>query len=106
MYQPPAPSLREVEPFLIRHRWLGALLAGSALTVAGLGIAALSRPLGRVLFWPVMGLARLAGPGYNIGTPEQPLYEATPVDLLAIALGFLLTLLCHVHSRGGRESRA
>jgi hypothetical protein len=42
---------------------------------------------GYVLFWPVTAITYLVGPGPNIGTPEKPIQEGTPVQLFAIAVG-------------------
>jgi hypothetical protein len=50
----------------------------------------------RVAFWPVTLLIKGAGTGPNIGTPERPNYEWTPVHLLALGLGLALSWLFYV----------
>ena len=64
------------------------LLAGSfAADTAG------HSSLARALFWH-NGLLQSATPLHNIGTPEQPVYEGTPlhfvVFVLSVPVGFLI----------------
>jgi hypothetical protein len=41
--------------------------------------------------WPVAALVYLSGPGPNLGTPEKPIHEGTPVQLFAAAIGIGVT---------------
>jgi hypothetical protein len=41
--------------------------------------------------WPVAALVYLSGPGPNIGTPEKPIHEGTPVQLFAAVIGIGFT---------------
>src|SRR5829696_6544139 len=77
--------------FLLRHPWLGAFLVGTAATLLAIALAAMAPGVGVVTSWPLFILMEWAGPGYNIGAPERPLYEGTPIHLIAMALGLLLT---------------
>ncbi len=40
-----------------------------------------------ILFWPIPLCLKLSGPGLNIGTPDKPFIEATPLQLFAIDAG-------------------
>ena len=44
-----------------------------------------------VVFWPVFVCVSLSGPGVNIGTPERPFYEGTPLQFIAADVGMSLT---------------
>jgi len=46
-----------------------------------------------VVFWPVFVCVSLSGPGVNIGTPEKPFYEGTPLQFIAGDVGMDLTWL-------------
>jgi hypothetical protein len=83
-------------PFLLRHPWLGSLLLGAGATPLAIALAALAPWLGVVTAWPLLILMEWAGPGYNIGRPEQPFYEGTPIHLMAITLGLLFTWLSYI----------
>jgi hypothetical protein len=48
-----------------------------------------SRKVSRVLVWQAALLVD-AVPAHNIGTPEKPFYEGTPLHLFAFGLGVLL----------------
>jgi hypothetical protein len=64
--------------------------------------------LSRILFWHNTLIQKAIG-GYNIGTPEEPVIEGTPVNLVAflasIPLGFLIygaiayVVLCLIRRR-------
>jgi hypothetical protein len=74
------------------RRWVRILLAvviGVFVTIVTAAIAsALSSESAReVLFWPNTVLQYLV-PAPNIGTPDHPLYEATPLNFLAFAASF------------------
>lgn len=49
-----------------------------------------------VLFWPMMLVVKLFGSfaaPVDIGPPDAPVYEATPIHLFIAAIGFVLCLL-------------
>ena len=83
-------------PFLLRHPWLGSLLLGTGATPVALALAALAPWVGAITAWPLLILMEWAGPGHNIGTPEQPFHEGTPIHLMAISLGLLLTWFFYI----------
>jgi hypothetical protein len=97
MYRAPAKRITSSGGFWLRHAWISAFLLGTAATPAAAGLAvSLPAPIGMVLIWPLHGLAIWAGPGLNIGTPERPFYEGTPIHLMAWTLGAGLTWLLYV----------
>ena len=49
-------------------------------------------PPGQVLLWPLW-LLLAALPCFNMGTPDQPLCEGTPIHLAAAAVGLALTVV-------------
>jgi hypothetical protein len=74
------------------RRWsriLVAIVIGVFVTfVTGAVASALSSESAReVLFWPNTVLQRLV-PASNIGTPDRPLYEGTPLNFLAFVVSF------------------
>ena len=77
---------------LIRHdmkRWLLAVLCGSLMTVVLTVIAFsdnTSRKTAGILLWQVTLLAQ-GIPHGNIGTPEHPVYEGSPLDLVPVFVG-------------------
>jgi hypothetical protein len=64
------------------------------MVVADPRVTAVLMPL-----WIPLGL--WAGPGLNIGTEERPLYEATPVHLIAGVTGVLLSVVVYVGAAYG-----
>jgi hypothetical protein len=97
MVRAPAGSATFGEPLVQRHPWLAALLLGTVVTPAAVILAVPApRPLDVLLAWPLVLLDRLVGPGRNIGTVEEPLYESTPLHLVALLAGILLTWLSYV----------
>jgi hypothetical protein len=70
------------------YRLLVCLFWGVVIT-ATLTIAVFVFDAPAILLWQV-GLLVTALPPHNIGTPEQPFYEGTPVQLIAIPLGILI----------------
>ena len=89
------------KPFLLRHPWIGALALGTAATVVALVLAMLKpRGLGLVLGWPLLVLMDWIGPGYNVGTAEEPFYEGTPVHVIGMLLEVgLVWLYCLLLAR-------
>ena len=49
-----------------------------------------------IFFWPVAICLRLSGPGVNIGTPEKPLCEGTPLQLFASDVGVGVSWIFYV----------
>jgi hypothetical protein len=97
MYRVPANKVAFEEPFLLRHPWLAALLLGTVATPAAVILAVPApRPLDAVLAWPLVLVDSWVGPGLNIGTAEEPIYEGTPVRLLALVIGIVLTWLFYI----------
>ena len=83
---------------IMRKRILLALLVGLILTAGLLGLAFVAADAGldalaRGLLWPNTLLQSLAPLG-NVGTPERPIYEGTPLNFLAffasIPLAFVI----------------
>ena len=78
--------------------WGRALLAGGALWLVAVIICMNVNDdrLTTVLMplWAPLGL--LAGPGFNIGTADNPLYEATPVQAVAGLTGIGLSAIVYV----------
>jgi hypothetical protein len=70
------------------YRLLVCLFWAVVIT-ATLTIAVLIFDAPAILLWQV-GLLFSLVPAHNIGTPEQPFYEGTPIHLLAIPAGILL----------------
>lgn len=79
------------------NRWLISICCGVLLTVV---LTALSftvmvvsdgraRGVAKVILWQAAIVTSLV-PSHNIGTAEEPIYEATPVDLFLSLVGILL----------------
>lgn len=82
------------EPFLQEHPWLAALLLGTVATPAAVILAVPApRPLDAMLAWPLVLLDTWVGPGRTPDTAEQ---QDALVQLLALAIGVLLTWLFYV----------
>ena len=77
------------------HRFALSALIGIGVTLALLALAFLvdDKELARAIFWHNTMIQNAIG-GYNIGTPEMPVIEGTPMNLLAflasIPLGFVI----------------
>ncbi len=74
----------------MRHLWkslIGSLLLSTVLTVSAYGVGSVGLDkTARLLVWPGMMLQELV-PGVNIGTDSHPVYEATPIHIIAFFLG-------------------
>jgi hypothetical protein len=89
-----------------------ALAIGTVLRLALLGLAAAADSAGLAgladtLFWQ-NGLMQYFAPLQNIGTPERPIYEGTPINFLAflasIPLGIVIySLAAYVALQGFRR---
>ena len=96
MRAPPPKGVFE-EPSLLQHPWLAALLLGTVATPAAVILAVPApRPLDAVLAWPLVLVDTWVGPGLNIGTAEEPIYQGTPARLVALVFGIVLTWLFYV----------
>ena len=81
------------------RRWIRILLAiviGVFVTIitAAVASALSSEPAREVLFWPNTVLQSLL-PASNIGTPDRPLYEGTPLNFLAFIVSFPLAVVVY-----------
>jgi hypothetical protein len=87
----------EEEPLLQRHPWFSAVLLGTLATPAAVIIAVPApRPLDAVFALPLVLLDIWVRSGPNIGTPQQPVVEGTPIRLVALIVGIGLTWLFYV----------
>lgn len=86
----------------LRTKWLLVSVVGGVLIAVALffsdtlfdAVADVPGPLGavaNVVLWPVAACVYLSGPGPNIGTPEKPLHEWTPVQDFAVVIGIGLS---------------
>jgi hypothetical protein len=50
--------------------------------------------LTKFVLWPAILIGGLV-PSYNIGTPDEPFYEGTPVHWLAAHFGLVLSLILY-----------
>jgi hypothetical protein len=76
---------------------IGIGTAVTLLAVAGSYVAfhAGAESIGEILLWPNTLLQNLVPIVYglpNIGTPDHPLYEGTPVNILAFFISFPLAI--------------
>ena len=86
----------------MRTKWLLVSVVCGVLIAVALffsdtlfdAVADVPGPLGdvaHVVLWPVAVCVYLSGPGPNIGTPEKPLHEWTPVQDFAVVIGIGLS---------------
>jgi hypothetical protein len=66
------------------------VLAGAAQVASSYGLGTLAE----ILFWPNMLLQR-STPCYQIGTPQHPFCEGTPLVLMALFESFLLSVVVY-----------
>jgi hypothetical protein len=83
----------------MKKRLIPALLIGLLLTGGLFGLSLLAanaglESLARGLLWPNTLLQGLAPLG-NIGTPERPIYEGTPLNFLAFLASIPLGLVIY-----------
>ncbi len=69
-------------------RVVASIFIGSAITCVFVWLASRfnNTNLGKILLWPVPLIVN-AIPGLNVGTPENPIYEATPLHFLGYIAG-------------------
>src|SRR4249919_895700 len=94
-YEPPAASSRAVRELSVGF----ALTLGCLTTLLTYGAASLAGAAGlvllaRILAWPSSVLLSLVPP-LNIGTPENPIYEGTPLHMLAWLSGILVAFVLY-----------
>jgi len=86
----------------LKTKWLLVSVAGGLLIAVALffsdtlfdAVADVPAPLGaaaNVVLWPVAVCVHLSGPGPNIGTPQKPFHEWTPVQDFAVVIGIGLS---------------
>jgi hypothetical protein len=75
-----------------------AVILGGAAWLAGVGVCMyLNDQRVTTVLMPLWGpIVSLAGSGPNLGTPEQPMYEATPVHALAGLTGIVLSAVVYI----------
>ena len=78
------------------YRALLAVVLSTALTVGAFGLGQGAPGFARAAFWPAMLVVKAAGNGPNLGTPDQPAYEWTPVHEIAVGVGLILSWLVYV----------
>ena len=66
---------------------IGALLTAVTATAAYFASRSGSDRLSEIIYWPNTALQALM-PAPNIGTPGHPLYEGTPLNILAFFASF------------------
>jgi hypothetical protein len=85
-------------------KWLLISIGGGVLVTAGLfalpdtflnSAEDKTHPLAdrvvEAVFWPIAVCVYLSGPGVPIGPPEEHMYEATPVQVVAVVIGIGLS---------------
>jgi hypothetical protein len=79
-----------------RVRILVALAIGVFVTVATatVAFALQSESTREIVFWPNTALQYLV-PAPNIGTPDHPLYEGTPLNFFAFLLSFPFAVIVY-----------
>jgi len=86
----------------LKTKWLLVSVVGGLLIAVALffsdtlfdAVADVPAPLGaaaNVVLWPVAVCVHLSGPGPNIGTPQKPFHEWTPVQDFAVVIGIGLS---------------
>jgi hypothetical protein len=90
-------AAKGLEPGVTRlYRALLAVLVSTALTVGAFRLGQIAPDLAGAVLWPAMLLVKAAGNGLNLGTPDHPAYEWTPVHDIAVGLGLFLSGFVYV----------
>ena len=81
------------------RRWvriLVALAVGVFVTAASAAVASAlqSESAREIVFWPNTALQYLV-PAPNIGTPDHPLYEGTPLNFFAFLVSFPFAVIVY-----------
>jgi hypothetical protein len=79
---------------LHERRALLAFLIGAAPVLLAISQLRTHAAFTKFVLWPAILLVGLV-PRHNIGTADKPLYEGTPIHLLAASLGFVLSLILY-----------
>jgi prepilin signal peptidase PulO-like enzyme (type II secretory pathway) len=76
-----------------RHALLAFLIGVAPVLVAITQLR--NRPaFAKLILWPAVLIGSLV-PGHNIGTVDKPVYEGTPVNLLAGIIGIVLSAILY-----------
>jgi len=73
---------------------IGALVTAASAALAYFAHEAGAASISRALYWPNTLLQSLVSL-HNIGSPEQPLYEATPLNFVAFLASFPVSVLMY-----------
>ena len=73
---------------------IGVAITALTSTLSFFAFRAGSELTGEILYWPNT-LMQSFVPVHNIGTPEHPLYEGTPLNIAAFAASFPLAVLLY-----------
>jgi hypothetical protein len=73
---------------------IGALLTVGTATAAYVANRAGSDFASEILFWPNTVLQALV-PAHNMGTPDHPLYEGTPLNFFAFLASFPFAMVIY-----------
>jgi hypothetical protein len=73
---------------------IGIVITALTVTLSYLALRAGSELVSEILFWPNTVMQSLV-PIHNIGTPEQPFYEGTPLNIVAFMASFPLAVLLY-----------
>ena len=73
---------------------IGALVTAASAALAYFAHEAGAASISRALYWPNTLLQSLV-PLHNIGSPEQPVYEATPLNFVAFLASFPVSVLVY-----------
>ncbi len=78
------------------RRALASVILGLAVTALGLFVAYASdgSAVGRIFYWQGYCMEDLV-PAPNLGTPEHPLYEGTPIHIFAFFMGIPVGILLY-----------
>jgi hypothetical protein len=73
---------------------IGTLVTAVTAALSYFAFQAGAQLVSEVLFWPNTLMQSLV-PLHNIGTPEHPFYEGTPVNIAAFFVSFPLSILVY-----------
>jgi hypothetical protein len=73
---------------------IGTLVTAVTAAISYFTFQASAELVSEVLFWPNTLMQSLV-PLHNIGTPEDPFYEGTPVNIAAFFVSFLVGILVY-----------
>jgi hypothetical protein len=73
---------------------IGTLVTAVTAAISYFTFQAGAELVSEILFWPNTLMQSLV-PFHNIGTPEHPFYEGTPVNIAAFFVSFLVGILIY-----------